>query len=514
MRLCFVRAENAVMQFKSRAAAAAGRRTSSFGKRKHNFQQVQRQSSFSIQLNRFRGGDQMQEEALDGESAPAAVSMEGMHNHDHDGGDEPFVLDDLHHPQEPAEPFNTAINIPVSSKMMTMTRSVHLQSLLAWTSSYLHAALAHPSFATLYALVLLGSSVGFYLFVYFTSIGYSLGIGYAAAWLLLSDYYYRGGGGKSMQLHSILVVAWSIRLLCFLLHREFIAWPALHLQYRRTRQQRKTSKKQKRHQKRSAATPVSVDDSAAADEEQPSTTTTAAAVATDGPPKIVQLSCWLVYSLLYTCLASPCYYFHKQMRETSKTQHCKVALALQIFGLSVETVSDLQKSRFKQRRPADWCRVGIWKHGRHVNYAGEWLFWLGTYLAGVSAVVTSALTRTTTTTSTLAFCSRALTVMSIGFAFITLVLLGAAEFVGARQLEKYGHDFDYLQFRETHGWLGPNWMTMKRTIAATALPKLQSIKKLGRRKENLSNTTTLEQDDYAGDGQADGKAQSDGSLLL
>ena len=355
----------------------------------------------------------------------------------------------------------------------------------------LTASLLQPSlFPTLYSLALLGTLIGFYVFVYFTSIGYALGIGIPAAWLV-----YVSLGHGTVSWHSLLVVLWAIRLAGFLLHREFKAWPALHEQYQLSRQRRVMAK---------PPVPVSEQPEEPALPTVPMETTAAAGETPvlGSPPAIVQVLCWMVYSFFYTCLLSPCHYIrvkHQAMSKTTATATTlsitnPLALFLQLLGLALETMADYTKSEFKRRRPADWCHVGVWKYGRHVNYAGEWLFWLGTWLAGM--------TRGQLTVSSVM-------IMTIGLVFISLVLQGAAEFVGARQLEKYGHDPGYLQFCDNYGALGPSLPRMKRFVTLK-LHTLQQVK-LGR-KATPSKATVSESDDES-DSQ-DGSMAAQGSLLL
>lgn len=51
------------------------------------------------------------------------------------------------------------------------------------------------------------------------------------------------------------------------------------------------------------------------------------------------------------------------------------------FGLTLESVADLQKYRFSQRSENrnKWIDQGVWRASRHPNYLGEMLVWLGVY---------------------------------------------------------------------------------------------------------------------------------------
>jgi steroid 5-alpha reductase family enzyme len=300
-------------------------------------------------------------------------------------------------------------------------------------------------FPSMYMLCLAGSAIGFHLFVYFTTLGMALGIGIPSIVLWLQ---------QPKLLHTLLVVLWSVRMLAFLSYREFYSWPAL----------RQRSLDIKR---------------------------------TQSIPMKMQFTYWLVYSFFYTCMLSPCYYLLKQHKQQVITHgeinavkfvNNPLALAFQISGLLLETVADYTKCRFKSLRKGEWCNVGVWKYGRHVNYAGEWLFWFGTFLAGMtrgkqSLVTVSAL------------------VMTIGLAFVSVMLYFAAEFVSARQLEKYGMEDEddgeqneYLKFREKYGLLGPNLRPVVQRVKAIILTRMQ-----GSKMNAVSVTVTEERPEHVQD---------------
>jgi steroid 5-alpha reductase family enzyme len=260
------------------------------------------------------------------------------------------------------------------------------------------------SFLTVYALALLGSSVGFHLFLYFISIGYALGI---ALPLTAALYKYltmttRTTRSTVVAAHTVLVLAWAVRSVIFFLWREHVNWPALHDKI------------------------VQVNE-------------------TKAPSLNIKILCWLVYSFLYVCMLSPCWFRINTMLQrngNSSTRFMGVALALQTTGFLLETVADWQKSTFKVSEPArryEWCHTGVWKYSTHPNYAGEWLFWLGTTVGGLSAIshpVQGLL-------------------MAAGFFFITTVLRGAVQSLGSKHWEKYGNNPEFRDFQRRHGVMGP-----------------------------------------------------------
>lgn len=195
-----------------------------------------------------------------------------------------------------------------------------------------------------------------------------------------------------------LLVLWGIRSTCFFLYREYINWPQLH---------------EKVIEVNKLARPLS------------------------------KLFCWLMYSLFYVTLTTP---FLCRL-EGACTGSCRwnrfgmIAISLQTLGLLLETVADQQKMAFKSR-PGNrnvWCHTGLWKYSTHPNYAGEQLFWLGSFLGGLSCY------RTRTNLGMAIF----------GLVFISVVLSGARVSLGSKHLRKYGSDVDFLEFRKTHSMWGP-----------------------------------------------------------
>ena len=60
-------------------------------------------------------------------------------------------------------------------------------------------------------------------------------------------------------------------------------------------------------------------------------------------------------------------------------------LFIWMAGFLTETVSDIQKFRFKsQKGNRGWIETGLWKYSRHPNYFGETLLWWGILLMVLS----------------------------------------------------------------------------------------------------------------------------------
>lgn len=67
--------------------------------------------------------------------------------------------------------------------------------------------------------------------------------------------------------------------------------------------------------------------------------------------------------------------------------YAKVALGVQWFGLILEAIGDFNKAASKAANKDKPCMSGVYKFVRHPNYAGEILFWIGTFVAGVESML-------------------------------------------------------------------------------------------------------------------------------
>ena len=327
------------------------------------------------------------------------------------------------------------------------------------------------SIPTLYLYALIGSSIGFYIYVYFISIGHALGIFVPVFMTLLRYIRYIQTVSWSMIsfpsiFHSVLVLLWSIRLGTFLIWREYVSWyPALHNKIRQVQ-----------------------------------------------VPLLQKFIAWFVYSLYYVCLASPCYFRLQSNIILQQQQQLKLQLVptsgrwmirlirsfvtytgllLQIIGLILETVADYQKSTYKSQYrnqiskskglQSPWCHVGVWKYSTHPNYVGEWLFWCGTILAALPSTFIHAsfsvsnppwqwhgMVHVMITTMK---CS----IMILGLYILSIILYGAANKLDIKQRAKYGnassnatstttttdHDntaavgLSFVEYQSTIGMFGP-----------------------------------------------------------
>jgi steroid 5-alpha reductase family enzyme len=248
--------------------------------------------------------------------------------------------------------------------------------------------------AGMYLLTLIGSCPGFYLFLYFITVGYSLGVTLPILALMMLTWCYQKPIQPCTTIHSGLTMLWGIRSATFFLYREYIGWPQLHTKV------------------------VEVDQMASI---------------------YSKVFCWIVYSFFYTAMSTPCLYRMTNCKGWSIFG--KLAISLQGMGLIIESIADFQKSQFKSipGNRNQWCNIGLFRYSTYPNYLGELLFWYGNFLAGIAS-----------------FRRPQHWILPIlGISFITIVMRGAIEALGTKQNRKYGNIPDFLEHRRSHGLLGP-----------------------------------------------------------
>lgn len=65
---------------------------------------------------------------------------------------------------------------------------------------------------------------------------------------------------------------------------------------------------------------------------------------------------------------------------------CLLFVILSLLSAVFQGIADIQMHRFRLQKTGGFIRTGLWKHGRHPNYACEILMWWGIGLASVAAL--------------------------------------------------------------------------------------------------------------------------------
>ncbi|MCY2926256.1 MAG: DUF1295 domain-containing protein [Planctomycetota bacterium] len=148
---------------------------------------------------------------------------------------------------------------------------------------------------------------------------------------------------------------------------------------------------------------------------------------------LVKVAIWGSVSVLYVLMFSPTL-FALLARQASPGAGPLVSqfpgVALMAAGLLLEAWSDHQKSAFKARQPGRFCDTGLYQLVRCPNYLGEVIFWIGGWVAGISA-----------------YQHWGHWAMSLaGLICIVLVMLGSTRRLELKQDESYGSNPEYRKY--------------------------------------------------------------------
>lgn len=188
----------------------------------------------------------------------------------------------------------------------------------------------------LFLAAALVSSIGFYKFVYFMSVGYGLavaGIGAAICAVCLA----RGSLDLLTGVLCLLLVVYGIRLGGFLLVREMKS-----AAYRKTLASQTRSK----------------------------------------VPFPVMAVMWLCMSALYWLQTCPVWYRASEGAGAAPLTGWAGA-AIMLAGICLEAAADRQKSALKEKYPGRPAMEGLYRICRCPNYFGEMTFWTGVLVSGL-----------------------------------------------------------------------------------------------------------------------------------
>lgn len=146
----------------------------------------------------------------------------------------------------------------------------------------------------------------------------------------------------------------------------------------------------------------------------------------------VKFAIWVSVSALYVAMASPALFGLVQTAAGAAVPSLPAGVAIMLAGLLLEALADWQKSRFKAANPRAFMRQGLYGIVRCPNYFGEMLFWLGGFVAGLSAYRSLG----------------AWLVAGIGLVCIELIMLGSARRLELKQAERYGGEPAYRDYVE------------------------------------------------------------------
>lgn len=252
--------------------------------------------------------------------------------------------------------------------------------------------LAWIALAIITGLSALGCIIGFKKFVYFLSVGYGLsvvliGIGII---VLSATGYFLPQADIFTYILSALLILYGCRLSGFLIFRE-----AKSASYRK----------------------VAENVSGKAEKKM---------------PIFVKATIWVMVTILYVMQTSPIFFrvANGVFSDTLSLVFEIVGGVIMVIGLSLETISDLTKSKAKKENPHRFCDKGVFKYVRCPNYLGEILFWTG--------VLTTSLNALNTWYQWVIAIS--------GYLLIVYVMISGAKRLELRQAKNYGEDPEYQEY--------------------------------------------------------------------
>lgn len=244
----------------------------------------------------------------------------------------------------------------------------------------------------LFCVCALLSSVGFYKFVYFLSIGYGFAI--AGGSVAVFVMYMLSHSSTPLSVMVVLLapfIIYGARLSGFLLKREIG-----NSSYKKTEVGKETLKKNSEKKM----------------------------------PFFVLVVIWLTVAVLYTIQLSPMLFRFLNNAEDIVLPLLGVCISL--GGIILESLSDRQKAAQKKVRPDMVATKGLYRMVRCPNYFGEIIFWTGVYIGGISAYKSAG----EWITSSLAYIS------------IVYIMFNGAQRLEKRQMKRYGNNKEYKDYAD------------------------------------------------------------------
>lgn len=232
---------------------------------------------------------------------------------------------------------------------------------------------------------LIFSSCGFYMYIYFFSIGYGFSIAACGAVMALL---FRSSLTAGTALQCLLLIIYGIRLGGYLLVREMKS-----AAYRKV-----LSPEMTRSRKMGMG------------------------------PKI---AIWISCALLYALEVSPIFF---RLQNGGGTDPFVIAgVVLMVCGICLEAAADMQKTAAKKKDPRRFVDTGLYRLVRCPNYLGELILWAGVLVSGIGSLHGPLQWGAAIA----------------GFLLITFVMFSGARRLEIRQDRNYGDDPAYQEYKKT-----------------------------------------------------------------
>lgn len=243
----------------------------------------------------------------------------------------------------------------------------------------------------LYIVCAVLSSVGFYKFVYFLSIGYGFAIAGGSVAVLVMAL----ASGTSAPLFILvaecaLFVIYGSRLSSFLLRREL-----KNATFRKTDIAKSTLGNDQKKM-----------------------------------PFFVLLVIWIFVAALYTAQLSPMLF--RAVNNSGDVVLPVIAMVISLGGIILEGKADREKSRQKKKRPDMVATEGLYRIVRCPNYLGEIIFWTGVFIGGITTYSTPGEWITAV----------------IAYIAIVYIMFNGAQRLEKRQMERYEGNREYNDYAD------------------------------------------------------------------
>ena len=148
-------------------------------------------------------------------------------------------------------------------------------------------------------------------------------------------------------------------------------------------------------------------------------------------PMGVKIAIWITCAALYVTQIAAVFY--RLQNASGSNTWTYIGAAVMLFGVTFESIADLQKNAAKKVNPRRFVDTGLYRIVRCPNYLGEMIFWTGVLLTGIGAVS--------------GFGQWA--VVLIGYIGIIFVMFSGARRLEIRQNKNYGNDPEYQTYVKT-----------------------------------------------------------------
>jgi len=145
----------------------------------------------------------------------------------------------------------------------------------------------------------------------------------------------------------------------------------------------------------------------------------------------VKIAIWVTCAALYVTQVSGVFY--RLHNGSGSNFFTYIGAAIMLFGVTFESIADLQKNAAKKVNPKRFVDTGLYKFVRCPNYLGEMIFWTGVLVSGIGAV--SGIGQWI--------------VVLIGYIGIIFVMFSGARRLEIRQNKNYGNDPEYQKYVKT-----------------------------------------------------------------